>query len=168
MFRGRQEFAMTLSARHLPLRAMAACAALWVAGLPTVSHAACSPMPNISLGRVTSAPQLQAMQGRAEGGSLVRGTAAPISVPLTGCSETLTTSVRAERVTMSKDGQTLTLAPWLVSVDGNALPSPKDLSQFAHEFVGNVTLGLVFVPVNAPAGMRSGQYNGPLVFTFTD
>lgn len=159
---------MRLSARHLPLRAMAACAALWVAGLPTVSHAACSPMPNISLGRVTSAPQLQAMQGRAEGGSLVRGTAAPISVPLTGCSETLTTSVRAERVTMSKDGQTLTLAPWLVSVNGNALPSPKDLSQFAHEFVGNVTLGLVFVPVNAPAGMRSGQYNGPLIFTFTD
>ncbi len=159
---------MTPSARRSSHRAMAACAALWVAGLPVASHAACTPTPNITLGRVASAPQLQAMQGKAEGGTLVRGTAAPISVPLTGCSETLTTTVRAERVSMSKDGKTLTLAPWLVSVNGTALPAPKDLSQNSHSFVGNVTLGLAFVPVDPPAGLRSGQYNGPLLFTFTD
>ena len=168
MDRAGHAFLMAPSARRSSRRAAAALAALWIAALPVAAQAACTPSANITLGRVASAPQLQAMQGRVNGGNLERGTAAPVLVPLTGCSETLVTSVRAEPVTMTKDGKTLTLAPWLVSIDGTALPQPKDLSQTAHSFTGNVTLGMVFVPTEAPNGMRSGQYNGPLVFTFTD
>ena len=137
--------------------------------VPTISHAACTPVESsIPLPRVNSAQQLRTMQGAAEGGTLVRGVSTPTIVRLTGCSETLPTTVRAENVRIDKAGKTVELAPWLISVDGVNLTMPKDLSRTPHEFQGNVTLGILFVPVNLPPTLTAGQYSGPLILTFTD
>ena len=69
---------------------------------------------------------------------------------------------------VNKSGKTVELAPWLISVNGVPLTTPKNLSRVSHEFLGNVTLGIQFVPVNLPPSLGSGQYSGPLILTFTD
>lgn len=144
-------------------------AALMVCLVPAVGHAACTPVEaSIPLPSVTSAAQLQALQGSASGGTLVRGVSSPSLVRLTGCSQTLTTTVRADNVTITKAGETVELAPWLIRVDGVDLTEPKDLSQTPHTFVGDVTLEILLVPVNLPPSLAAGLYNGPLVLNFTD
>lgn len=154
---------------HASLRTILAIAALALGWAPTVAQAACTPMEtSIPLPRVNSAQQLRSIQGMAEGGTLVRGVSSPTMVRLTGCSENLPTFVRAETVRISKSGKAVELAPWLISVNGVPLTAPKDLSRMSHEFLGNVTLGILFVPVNLPPSLGSGQYSGPLLLTFTD
>lgn len=136
---------------------------------PALSHAACTPVEaSLPLPQVNSPGQLRTMQGSADGGTLVRGVSTPATVRLTGCSETLTTTVRADTVRIDKGGQTVELTPWLVSVDGVSLTMPKDLTRTPHEFVGNVALGILLVPVAMPASLGAGQYSGPLILTFTD
>lgn len=154
---------------HASPRTILALAAFALGWAPTFAQAACVPIEtNIPLPRVNSAQQLRSIQGVAEGGTLVRGVSSPTMVRLTGCSEDLPTTVRAETVRITKAGNTVELAPWLISVNGVPLTAPKDLSRMAHEFRGNVTLGIQFVPVNMPPSLGSGQYSGPLILTFTD
>lgn len=159
---------MNPSAR-LSFRTLLVTAAFALGTLPAVAHAACTPVEtNIPLPRVNSVQQLRSIQGVADGGTLVRGVSSPTMVRLTGCSESVPTTVRAENVRINKSGKTVELAPWLISVNGVPLTTPKDLSRVSHEFLGNVTLGIQFVPVNLPPSLGSGQYSGPLILTFTD
>ena len=153
----------------LRFRAIMAALAFAAGALPSAGHAACTPIESsIALGQVTSASQFKAKQGEVVNGSLVRGVAAPISVRLTGCSSTLPTTVRADRVPFTSGGGNFNLVPWLISVDGVTLATPKDISLTTHQFLGNVTLEILFVPENLPPSLAVGQYNGPLILTFTD
>lgn len=158
-----------IRSKSLPLKALSALLALAAGALPNASHAACTPIDSTySLGQVSSASQFRAKQGEAVNGSLVRGVAGPVTVRLEGCSTTLPTTVRVDRVVISKDGHTFTLIPWLLGVGGVNLTTPKDLSLVTHEFLGNVTLDILLVPDGVPHSLRAGQYTGPLTMHFTD
>lgn len=151
------------------VRAAALSAALAAATMPSSAQAACTLLDSvIALGRVVGNDQLLAMQGQATGGTLVRGTAVPVSMRLSGCSTILTTSVRGDNVSVSVAGTTVTFAPWLVSENGTNLPAPQDLTKTSHSFLGNPTLGILLVPVATPPTLTAGQYVGAGVLTFTD
>lgn len=153
----------------LSFRLAAVGAVLAAAAVPAAAQAACTPVDTvITLGRIANAIQLKDMQGEVINGVLVRGSAPPNSIRLSNCSTTLTTTVRMEVVTMTLGGATLTFAPWLVSIDGTPLGTPKDLSQVGHDFVGNPSLGILLVPVSIPANLPAGQYAGTTLYSFTD
>lgn len=142
-----------------PFKAICASLALAAGALPSAGHAACKVIDSTySLGQVRSVAQLRAKQGEVVNGSLVRGLEGPARVQVEGCSTTLPTTVRVDRVVISKEGQNITFIPWLLAVGAERLESPKDLSLVGHEFLGNVALEILLVPDGLPDQLKSGQY----------
>lgn len=169
MTRPRTLLARTLLARTKLVRTVAALSALSAAGISTGAQAACALVDSvIGLGRVATVAQLTAMQGKVVSGTLVRGTAAPVDMRLSGCSTTLATTVSGSNVVMTTGGVSVTFAPWLISVDGVTLATPKDLTLATHSFTGNPTLGILMVPVATPASLAAGQFSASALLTFTD
>jgi hypothetical protein len=151
------------------LRRVGAMGALAAMALPASAQASCALVDStMGLGQILNASQLREMQGEVVNGKLVRGSAPPAMVRLTGCSETLTTTVKLEPVTMVRSGTTLVFNPWLITVNGNTLGIPQDISQTGYDFLGNATLGILLVPANLPATLTPGDYAGTTLFTFTD
>lgn len=154
----------------LPYRAISAAVLLAAGVIPTVSHAACTPnVSTLDLGAVANVTQLKARLGEYANGTYVQGTNPPIQVSFTQCAAGVTTTVIANSVSLSTSGQDVPVRAILMSVNGVALGTPKDLLTTSHSFTGDSTLAIAIVPSNPlPTVLKAGNYSGFLSLSFTD